>query len=512
LSEQYVLGVDVGTSSAKVGLVTPEGTILRIASQPYPMSSPQPGWAEQSAEDWWTAVLHAIQEVVAGLDPASVVAIGMSNAGGSMALLDQDGKEVRPAMSWMDARASHQAEQLLALKGRDFWIQRTGSPFLQFWPVTKLAWLRENEPQVFARIASILHPSDYVIFRLTGRKITDRCTACATGFYDLQTGMWSQEIASLVGIPVDLLPALGHSGSIAGLLSEQTAATLGLTPGTPIVLGAWDQACAVIGAGAKSGQDTLLSTGTAWVLSHAMPTLHVDPLARGITVQHARRGEYLFMLAMSNGGSIVEWYRRVFSGKGDSDEEEVDLAESGKLSGIPSAIEIERVPPGSDGLLFLPHFIGAVGAHPDLDYSGCILGLRHGTGRVQIFRSILEAIAYETRWGLEALSEFGYPASRIRMIGGATRSPIWPQIVADVTGLEVIIPKQTECAVLGAAKLAQGAIGIQEQPEPAASIARCYTPDATNHSIYDQYYALYRQIHISLKDPIARLRQLHSAH
>ncbi len=425
-----------------------------------------------------------------------------------MALLDQRGKEIRPAISWMDARAGEQAAQLLALKGHDFWLRRTGSPFLQFWPVSKLIWLRENEPEAFARVAFILHPSDYVIFLLTGEKVTDRCTACATGFYDLQSGTWSQEIASLVGISTDMLPRLGDSGSIAGFLTEQAAATLGLNPNIPLVLGAWDQACAVIGAEATCGRDTLLSTGTAWVLTHVMPELHVDPLARGITVQHARRGEYLFMLAMSNGGSIVEWYRRVFAGIADN-EEEAQHSGSASLSGIPSETEIEKVLPGSDGLLFLPHFIGAVGAHPDLDYSGCIVGLRHGTGRVQIFRSILEAIAYETRWGLEALSELARPAQQLRMIGGATRSSLWPQIVADVTGLPVVIPRQTECTVLGAAKLAQKAVGIENPSHYAASVERRYVPNAASHAIYDKYYALYRQTHAFLKEIFSQLNRLH---
>lgn len=507
MPEQYVLGIDVGTSSAKVGLVTPDGTILRIASHPYPMSSPHPGWAEQSAEDWWIAVVHTVRQVMDKVNPACVQAIGMSNAGGSMTLLDKRDKEIRAAISWMDARAGEQAAQLLALKGHDFWISHTGSSFLQFWPVSKLAWLREHEPQAFARIASVLHPSDYVIFRLTGRKVTDHCTACATGFYDLQSGTWSQEIISLVGIATEMLPSLGNSGSIAGFLTAQAAATLGLRPNIPIVLGAWDQACAVIGAGATSGQDTLLSTGTAWVLTHAMAELHVDPLARGITVQHARRGEYLFMLAMSNGGSIVEWYRRVFAGIASS-EQEIESAESSSLSGIPSETEIQKVPPGSDGLLFLPHFIGAVGAHPDLDYSGCILGLRHGTGHVQIFRAILEAIAYETRWALEVLSELAGPVQQLCMIGGATHSSIWPQIVADVTGLPVVIPNQTECAVLGAARLAQEAVGIPQPSERATSIKRCHTPTAVNSSSYNRYYTLYRQTHAPLKEIFSQLNRL----
>ncbi|MGQ9493766.1 MAG: xylulokinase [Anaerolineae bacterium] len=504
MSQQLVLAIDVGTSSAKVGLVASDGTILRIASSTYPIFSPHPGWAEQSAEQWWEAVVTAGREVMNGVDPTSVAAIGISTAGGSMTLLDQEGKEVRPAISWMDARAGRQAEQLLAQQGHDFWIRHTGSPFLQFWPVSKLVWLRENEPQSFAQVSSILQPSDYIILRLTGRKVTDRCTACATGFYDLQSGTWNEKIASLVGISTNMLPELNSSGNIIGTLTEQAAAIIRLTPRTPVVLGAWDQACAVVGAGALSGQDVLLSTGTAWVLTNVVSALHMDPLARGITVQHARRGQYLFMLAMSNGGSIVEWYRRVFAGASGG-EEEADLAESDGLSGIPS--DTEKVPPGSNGLLFLPHFIGAVGAHPDSDYSGCILGLRHGTGRAHVFRSILEAIAYEMRWGLEVLAEFSSLAPRLRMIGGATRSPIWPQIVADATGLEVVIPQQTECAMLGAAKLALEAIGIHEA-ESSTPIARCYQPDAQAHSIYNEYYALYRQIHPALKEPLRLLNQL----
>jgi len=505
MSKQYVLGIDVGTSSAKVGLVASEGELVRVASQPYPLSCPQPGWAEQDAEDWWRAVQKAVEKVMAGFDPSAVAAIGFSNAGGSMVVLDSSGQPLRPAIVWMDARAEKQGARLLAEQGTDFWLSRTGQSHIFFWPVAKLLWLREHEPQVYERISYVLQPADYIVYRMTGRVVTDRCNACATGLYNLQNGVWDADILSLSGIACGILPELEASGTIAGHLTEQAASELGLQAGTAVVLGAWDQACAVVGAGSVSGQDALLSTGTAWVLSNPIRELRIDLAARTVTIQHAWPGEYLCMVAMSNGGSIVEWYRRVFAGLSG---EESDQAQGQGLSGIPAGLE--DVAPGSDGLLFLPHFIGAMGIHGEPAYSGCILGLRHGTGRRQIFRAILESIAYETRWSLEVLTELGLSASRLRMIGGATKSPVWPQIVADVTGLEVLIPQQTECAVLGAARLAQEAVGMEVDAGQATRIERWYKPAPDAVSVYNKYYALYQRTHKALQEQLTELNDLRS--
>ena len=506
MSDQYVLGIDVGTSSAKVGLVSPDGTLKRVDSEPYPMYSPRPGWAEQQAEDWWMAVQAAVRRVMVGVDPASVGGIGFSNAGGSMVVLDERLQPVRPAMVWMDARAGEQGERLLLDLGRDFWISHTGQFLVSFWPVSKILWLREHEPQVHAKIAFVLQSADYCIYRMTGRLVTDRCNACATGLYNLQAGKWDSEILSAVGIPASILPELGDSGTVAGGLVNQAASELGLQAGTPVVLGAWDQACAVLGAGSTSGQDALLSTGTAWVLSSPVQELRIDSDARTWTVQHARPGEFLLMIAMSNGGSVVEWYRRVFAGTGGG-EAEADPAHSGGLSGIPAGVG--DVPPGSVGVMFLPHLIGAVGVHQGPEYSGCILGLRHGTGRAQIFRALLEAVAYETRWSLDVLDELGMPASRLRMIGGATRSPIWSQIVADVTGLEVLVPDQTECAVLGAARLAQGGVGIEMlDGSKYAQIERRCEPNPKVVPIYRKGYEVYQRVHRNMRDSLVELNSL----
>jgi xylulokinase len=208
------------------------------------------------------------------------------------------------------------------------------------------------------------------------------------------------------------------------------------------------------------------------------------------------------MIAMSNGGAVVEWYRRVFAGVNTAQQEAAD--QSRGLSGLPEGVE--DVPPGSRGILVLPHLIGAAGIHMQPEYSGCILGLRHGTGRAEIFRAILEAVAYEVRWGLDVLAELGVQTPALRMVGGATRSPIWPQIIADVTGLTVSIPHQTECAVLGAARLAQEAVGITDLGSPVAdSIVRSYVPDVQARIIYDEYYALYQLTHRALQEPLARL-------
>lgn len=505
MPEAYVLGIDMGTSGAKVGLVDARGVLVRLASEPYRLSSPHPGLAEQDADDWWRAVQDGVRRVVAGLEPEAVAAIGFSNAGGSFVVLDRDGRPVRPAMAWMDRRSSEEFEAIALSRSPQFWRERLGVARLSFRPVGKLVWLREHEPEAFRRIRWVLQGADYAIFRMAARAVTDHSNACALGLYNLRARAWDPEVLRVVDLDGRILPELGDPGTVAGHLLEGVAKDLGLRPGTPLVLGAWDQACAVVGAGSVSGTDALLSTGTAWVMSHPMPELPGELPRFGIPCWHALPGEYLFMLAMSNGGSVVEWYRQTFASA--EGEGEVGPEANGRLSGLPAGVE--EVPPGAGGVLFLPHLIGAAAPHADPAYSGCLLGLRHGTSRAQIFRAILEAVAYETRWSVEALSEIGRAASRLRMIGGATRSAIWPQIVAGVTGLEVLIPEQTECALLGAARLARSAAGIGGGEAGAVDrIARRLQPDPGAVAAYGRAYRIYQQAHDALRQPLAGLHAL----
>jgi xylulokinase len=504
MGEQYVLGIDAGTSSAKVGLVASDGTLVRVVSESYPMSSPHPGWTEQDADDWWSAARRAVRQALQGVDPRQVLGIGLSNAGGSMVALDAQGRPVRPAFVWLDSRSTGVAERMIADLGHDFWVSHLGHASLGFSMLAKLVWLREYEPAVYARIAKVCQPSDYMVYRLTGEAVTDRSTACATGVYNLLSGKFDPAILAATRIPPEMLPRLEHSGTVAGHVSAEAAAELGLMAGTPVVLGAWDQVCAVVGAGSESGQDALLSAGTAWTL--AIPTAQVriaDSRARVWTVQHARRGQTVLMIAMSNGGACVEWYRRAFPAS--QGEQEGGEDEHGALRGLPKGVA--RIPPGSNGVLFLPHLIGAAGIHNEPEYSGCILGLKHGTGQAEVFRAVLEGVAYEVRWSLETLREIGVRTPALRLVGGATRSPIWSQIVADVTGLEVRIPAQTECAVLGAARLAQEAVGVaQGTSAETAHIARSFPPQAEAVAAYERYYPVYKLAHIALKETLGRLK------
>jgi xylulokinase len=411
-------------------------------------------------------------------------------------------------MVWMDARARGQGDRLVQEKGPEFWRNRLGHSSIMFALASKLVWLREHEPQAYEDTELVLQPADYVIYRMTGRAVTDRSNACATGLYNLRTQHWDSEIASVMGISESILPELQDSGTVAGRLAPEPALELGLPAGTPVVLGAWDQVCAVVGAGSVSGRDALLSAGTAWVLLEPTEKLHLDALGRTWTVQHARPGQSVIMIAMSNGGAVVEWYRRVFVGVREDEEADTDSGE--ELSGLPAGVE--QVPPGSAGVLVLPHLIGAMGIHMEPEHSACILGLRHGTGRAQIFRAILEAVAYEVRWSLQVLDELGIPTPALRMVGGATRSTIWPQIVADVTNREVLIPEQIESTVLGAARLAQEGVGLDVPPQSqSARVARRYQPQADAVSAYQAHYSVYQDAHVALKQVLADLEHLRQA-
>jgi xylulokinase len=506
MATEYVLGIDAGTSSAKVGLVSRDGVVSRVSSESYPMFSPHPGWTEQNAGDWWNAAKAAIQKVTQGIDPASVVGIGLSNAGGSFVALDSDGQPVRPAMVWMDGRVGALAQRLAGEKEPQFWHNRLGHSSIAHVMAAKLVWIREHEPEAFRRIALVLQPADYVAYRMTGQVVTDRSNACATGMYNVRHQGWDDDILSVFELSKSMLPKLQNSGTVAGHLTSEAAAEIGLQPGTPVVLGAWDQVCAVVGAGSRSGEAALLSAGTAWVLLEPVEALRLDPAGRVWTVQHARPDESVLMVAMSNGGAVVEWYRRVFAGI-DSAGQDAGDGEANDLSGLPQGVE--QVPPGSNGVLVLPHLIGAMGIHMQVHYSACVLGLRHGTGRAEIFRAILEAVAYEARWSLQVLAELGIATPALRMVGGGTRSALWPQIVADVTGLEVMIPHETECAVLGAARLAQEAVGVDVLPQSEAMrIERRYRPQEQAVAAYTEYYKLYKLTHNTLNDPLSRLEEL----
>ena len=499
--ERYVLGIDIGTSSAKVAIVNPDGKILRIHSAGYPMRSPYPGWAELDADDWWNAIVQGVRHVMEGVDPVQVAGIGFSSAGGSVVLLDEQDQLLRPIMLWLDVRAAPEGEELLQRYGADFWLERIGMLGLNFLVVAKVMWLHRHEPDVLARAATLFQTSDFVIYRMTGQRILDRSNACSGGMYNLYTREWDEDILEAVSLPAHVLPALSEPGSIAGGLLPSVAAEMGLRADTPVVMGAWDQCCVAVGAGATAEGESLLSTGTAWVLCRPSSTLRAGPEARVYTVQHAVPDQYFIMSPMSNAGSVVEWYRLDWGGGGAANGES---GKRGELAGIPDGID--EISPGAGGLVFLPHLQGATAPHWDPVYSGCLLGVRAGATGAHVFRAILEAVAFEVRWNLDVLSEMGEKVDRLRMIGGATNSLVWPQIVADVTGRQVAVPRERECAVMGAARLAQKAIGLSvPATSVGAEIERSYAPDAMNAVAYDRLFPIYKRAFSELRGTLKDL-------
>jgi xylulokinase len=495
-TNKYVIGIDIGTSSAKVALVAANGALRRIHTAAYSISSPKPGWAELGQDDWWNAVLEGTHSVMHGIDPRLVAGIGLSTAGGSVVLVDKENRVLRPIVLWLDARSIAEGASLERNGGTTFWRERTGIWALSYSVVAKLKWIESNEPAVLEKALSLFQTADYMVYRLTGQRCLDRSNACSNGLYNLHTRTWDREILDRIGLAPSLLPTLGDPGTVAGGLSEEAACATGLPSGTPVVLGAWDQCCATLGAGATSQGQGLLSAGTAWVLCRPSMTLHIDPQARVSTVQHAVPDEYLMMSAMSNGGSVVEWYRSAFGVSSYSGQR--------RKARLPD--NVDKIDPGSGGLLMLPHLIGATAPHWQPDYSGCILGIRTGTTAEQIFRAILEAVAFEVRWNLSVHSEMGERIESLLMVGGATKSPFWPQIVADVTNVPVHVPVAQECAVLGAATMAQQATGVEVQQDTAGrAIERSYLPARDACRAYDRLYGLYGKAFADLRESMLEL-------
>jgi xylulokinase len=411
-------------------------------------------------------------------------------------LADEENRVLRPIVLWLDARAIDEGAALERNGGRTFWRERTGIWALSYSVVAKLKWIEKHEPAVLKQAASLFQTADYMVYRLTGQRCLDRSNACSNGFYNLHTRTWDREILDVIRLAPSLLPALGDPGTVVGGLSAEAASATGLLNGTPVVLGAWDQCCATVGAGATSQGQGLLSTGTAWVLCRPSLTLRIDSQARVTTVQHAVPDQYLMMSPMSNGGSVVEWYRSAFGMPG--------VAGPRREARLPD--NIDRIGPGAGGLLVLPHLIGATAPHWKPEYSGCILGIRTGTTAEQIFRAILEAVAFEVRWNLSVHSEMGERIESLLMVGGATKSRAWPQIVADITNVPVHVPAAQECAALGAATMAQQATGVAVRRDPAGwAIERSYTPARDACQVYDRLYSLYGKVFADLRESMLEL-------
>ena len=446
----HVLGIDVGTGGTRALIVDEAGRIVASATEEHaPFVSPRIGWAEQNPEDWWRACGIAVRKALSAgaLRPDQIACVGFSGQMHGAVMLDDAGKVVRPALIWCDVRTEKQCHELNEKIGSQNLIRLTCNPALPNFTLTKFLWVRENEPQNWQRVRSVMLPKDYVRFCLTGDRATDMADASGTLLLDVAHRRWSKEILQATGIEESLLPQLFESPEICGKISAAGAAATGLKAGTPVVAGAGDQAAGAVGMGIAAPGAVSATIGTSGVVFAATARPSLDAKGRLHTFCHAIPGRWHVMGVTQAAGLSLRWFRDNF-GAG------VAAASDARDPYERLTAEAALAPPGSDGLLWAPYLMGERTPHLDPNARAALIGLTASHTRGHVVRAILEGVAFSLKDSFTLFAEMDVPVKNIRLGGGGARSPLWRQIQADVYGHEVEILEAEEGAAYGAAILA----------------------------------------------------------
>jgi xylulokinase len=491
----YFLGIDVGTGGTRALLIDESGNLISSASHDHrSFSSPYIGWAEQDPTDWWRACGIAVNTALKqkGIRADQIACIGFSGQMHGAVLLDERGDVVRPALIWCDVRTEKQAQDLTSKIGAARLIELTCNPALPNFTLTKCLWVRENEPENWNSVRSLMLPKDYVRFRLTGERATDLADASGTLLLDVKHRCWSQEMLDVVRMDRAMLPALYESPEVCGRVSESGASATGLRAGTPVVAGAGDQAAGAIGIGVVSPGSVSATIGTSGVVLAATNLPALDPGGRVHTFCHGLPNRWLVMGVTQAAGLSLRWFRDQFgttNAHADSYEDLIALA--------------AKISAGSDGLLWAPYLMGERTPHLDANARGVLVGLTASHTRAHVVRAILEGVAFSLRDTFTIFAEIGVPVKSIRLGGGGARSPLWRQIQADVYGHSVETVAVEEGAAYGAAILA--GVGAKAWPSVDAAcaavvrVAGSTPPNAQDSSTMNRAYASYRRIYPSMK-------------
>jgi gluconokinase len=471
----YFLGIDIGTTSTKAIAVSSTGEMKAIASQEYPLLSIQPRYAEQDPDVIFSAVLKTIQEVIQQTE-GTIAAIGFGSAMHSLIVMGADNSPLSLSITWADSRSTIQADALKQTPSGIQIYQNTGTPLHPMSPLTKLLWMRDCEPELFQQAAKFISIKEYVLYQLFEQYIVDYAIASATGLFNLKTLTWDTTALELVQIRRDQLSDLVPTTHIFRGIKPQYAEIMGLDPNIPVVIGASDGVLANLGVGAIDNQ-LAITIGTSSAVRKVVSQPTTDEQAR--TFCYPLTKQYWVIGGPSNNGGIVlQWFRDRF-GQQDSYEQLIQLADS--------------VPAGAEGLLFLPFLSGERAPYWNADVRGVFFGASLQHQRSHFVRAVLEGILFAAYSITVVLNELTEPSQKILASGGFARSSIWLQMMADLFGMEVVVPEVFEASGLGAAMLAMYAVQQMSQLEDVRSMIRIREVHRRNLERSQQYKKLFEQ-------------------
>lgn len=483
----YEIGIDLGTSAVKLLLMQEDGEIVRVVTRKYPIEFPQPGWSQQRPEDWWTAVCDGLPELIAGIDAGQVRGIGAGGQMHGLVVLDEADRVIRPAILWNDGRTQAQVEYLNNVIGKEKLSACTANIAFAGFTAPKLLWMRENEPENFARIAKIMLPKDYINYRLTGVHCTDVSDASGMLLLDVEHKRWSDEMLAICGVTEAQMPALYESSARVGTLKPEIAAQLGLPQDVIVCAGAGDNAAAAVGCGVVGDGGCNISLGTSGTVFMTSSRFGVDRANALHSFAHADGGYHLMGCILS-AASCNQWWMEEILGTTAYDAQQASIT--------PESL-------GQNDVYFLPYLMGERSPHNDPSARGAFIGLRMDTRRADMTQAVLEGVAFAIRDCVEIARAQGIEIASSRICGGGAKSPLWRTILANVLGISLELPQTEQGPGYGGAMLAAVACGAYPDVKTCARqltrVREVTEPDETLTARYEARYQTWRKLYPALK-------------
>jgi len=501
---EYVIGIDIGTSGCKSIIVDNNGKVITSSTVEYPLYTPQPGWAEQDPGDWWNATVKTISDVLKKslIPPASIKGIGLSGQMHGLVALDKNNSVIRRAYLWNDQRTSEQCKEIIESAGSEASLLKyTNNSMLPGYTGGKILWLKEEEPANYEKAVIFLNPKDYIRFRLTGEKATEVSDASGTGLFDVKNRRWSAELLKIIGIPIELLPKCYESPEITGYTNQEVFSLTGLPKGIPVVGGGGDSVIQTTGTGLITEGILGLTVGTAGIVAMGLNSFKFNSTGKLQVFCNNAPGKWHIMGVTLAAGGSFQWFKNNLC-KYENEKAKKDGID---VYSIIDKEVVEYSAAGSKNLIFFPYLIGERCPYTDPNARGVFLGLTLRHTHEDIARSVMEGVTFSLKQVYELITSMdgNLAVKEIRVSGGGSNSILWRQIIADIYQLPVkTVSGHKEGGAYGAVLVAGTGCGIWATLEEATSLLKVETeilPDFKNKNNYDELFSIYKQAYPVLK-------------